>query len=285
MDEGSCKTMPSKIEIIKKRRSVRTYLEDPIENEMKDILRIIGSPKTGPFGNDIRMKLLNFSDLERDEIKDMGTYGMIKGAKHFVLSAIIESEHVYEDCGFVFEKIILELTDLDLGTCWMGGTFNRASFAAKMGLSINEILPIISPVGYPAKRMSLKESMIRKAIGADKRKSWEKIFFSDNLGVSLPQKDAGEYGPALESVRLAPSASNKQPWRIVRENKSFHFFLQRTKGYQRILGSIDLQKVDMGIAMSHFELACSELNLNGSWKTEKPNIDSQNMEYIVSWIV
>jgi nitroreductase len=277
--------MPSIIETIKKRRSVRTYLEDPIEDEMENVLKIIETPKKGPFGNEIRLKLLNFSELERNEIKDLGTYGMIKGAGHFILSAINESERIYEDCGYVFENIILQLTDLDLGTCWMGGTFNRASFAAKMGLSAGEILPIISPVGYPAKKMSLKESMIRKAIGADKRKSWGKIFFSENFAVSLSKNKTGEYTSALESLRLAPSASNKQPWRIVKEGKNFHFFLKRTKGYGRVLGSIDLQKVDMGIAMSHFELSCKELNLAGSWKFEKPGFKSQNIEYIVSWIV
>lgn len=276
--------MPSIIETIKKRRSVRTYLKKPVENEMDSVLKIIESPKIGPFGNEIRLKLLNFSELERNEIKTMGTYGLIKGARHFILSAISESERVYEDCGYSFEKVILELTDLDLGTCWMGGTFNRASFASMMELSANEILPIISPVGYPAQKMSLKESMIRKAIGADKRKPWDKIFFSGNFAVSFTQDDAGKYAEALESVRLAPSASNKQPWRIVKENNAFHFFLKRTKGYGRVLGTIDLQKVDLGIAMSHFELSCKELELTGSWKTEKPDIDFQNMEYIVSWI-
>ncbi|MEE9151482.1 MAG: nitroreductase family protein [Thermoplasmata archaeon] len=277
--------MSSIIETIKKRRSTRTYLEEPIENEMENILKIIESPKKGPFGNDIRLKLLNFSELERSEIKHLGTYGMIKGAGHFILSAITESERVYEDCGYSFEKIVLELTDLDLGTCWMGGTFKRASFADKMELSANEILPIISPVGYPARKMSLKESMIRKTIGANKRKPWDKIFFSGNFAVHLTQDDTEEYAQVLESVRLAPSASNKQPWRIVKESNAFHFFLKRTKGYQRVLGTIDLQKVDMGIAMSHFELSCQELNLAGSWNTEKPNIESQDMEYIVSWIV
>jgi nitroreductase len=278
-------SMPSIIDTIKKRRSVRTYHEDPVEHEIENILKIIESPKRGPFGNEIHLKLLNFSDLERNEIKNMGTYGMIKGAKHFILSAISESERVYEDCGYSFEKVVLELTKLDLGTCWMGGTFNRASFASKMDLSENEILPIISPVGYPAQKMSLKESMIRKAIGADKRKPWEKIFFLGNFAVPLSQEDPGEYATAVESVRLAPSASNKQPWRIVKEGKNFHFVLKRTKGYGRVLGSIDLQKVDMGIAMSHFELACKELNLTGSWKTEIPEFKFRDMEYVVSWIV
>ena len=67
-------------------------------------------------------------------------------------------------------------------------------------------------------------------------------------------------------VRLAPSASNRQPWRIIagRSRKDFHFFLERTPGYNnnRFVKS-DLQRVDMGIAMCHFELAMKESGFNG----------------------
>ena len=81
---------------------------------------------------------------------------------------------------------------------------------------------------------------------------------------------AGACGQALESVRLGPSASNRQPWRIVREGAAFHFFLPRTPGYDKMTGEIHLQEVDMGIAMCHFELAAEELGIGGNWKEAKP---------------
>jgi len=59
-------------------------------------------------------------------------------------------------------------------------------------------------------------------------------------------------------VRIAPSASNKQPWRIVKIEGAWHFFLERTKGYGdgiifKLLKLADIQRLDMGIAMCHFE--------------------------------
>jgi hypothetical protein len=85
---------------------------------------------------------------------------------------------------------------------------------------------------------------------------------------------------------LRQSASNKQPWRIIkdRDQNSFHFYLKRTPGYENIVKNIKLQNVDMGIAMCHFDLSAKELGLKGDWNVNSPQIKSDDMEYIVSWI-
>jgi hypothetical protein len=92
-------------------------------------------------------------------------------------------------------------------------------------------------------------------------------------------------------VRLGPSASNKQPWRVVVCGSVFHFYLERTPGYpgglaKRLLRIDDLQRVDMGIAMSHFELTAKELGLNGRWEDNDPKMElpSPQVEYTASWI-
>jgi hypothetical protein len=48
----------------------------------------------------------------------------------------------------------------------------------------------------------------------------------------------------------------------------------------------DLQRVDMGIAMCHFELASDELGLTGRWATAEPAIKKpdDSTEYVASWI-
>jgi len=86
-------------------------------------------------------------------------------------------------------------------------------------------------------------------------------------------------------VRLAPSASNRQPWRILKEKRSniFHFYLERAKIYAKAIKRIDMQKVDMGIAMCHFELAARELGLTGSWQQQGNQTNREDKEYIISW--
>ena len=90
----------------------------------------------------------------------------------------------------------------------------------------------------------------------------------------------------LEAGRLAPSTVNGQPWRILKAEGQnlFHFYLQRKRTYERIPG-VDLQRIDMGIAMCHFELTAQELNLRGRWEIKERGIEPvpPKMEYVVSW--
>ncbi len=86
------------------------------------------------------------------------------------------------------------------------------------------------------------------------------------------------------NLRLAPSASNKQPWRVLRDDSSgdFHFYLSRALGYTLLRG-ISLQDIDMGIAMCHFELTARELGITGKWMVDDNAPKSESLDYIVSW--
>jgi hypothetical protein len=91
-------------------------------------------------------------------------------------------------------------------------------------------------------------------------------------------------------VRQAPSASNKQPWRIIRQGGAWHFYLLRTRGYGaglagKIMKLDDIQRVDMGIAMCHFDLTAQERFLFGEWAIREPRLEGPDAgaEYVVSW--
>ena len=126
---------------------------------------------------------------------------------------------------------------------------------------------------------------------ANRRFPVEQLFFADEFGNPLVMDAAGEYAHPLEMVRRAPSASNKQPWRIVQVGNAWHFYLQRTKGYGkgtllfRMLRLADLQRVDIGIAMCHFELTARSLGLRGRWIEEDPKLKlKENIEYTITWV-
>ena len=46
---------------------------------------------------------------------------------------------------------------------------------------------------------------------------------------------------------------------------------------------IQIQNIDMGIAMCHFEFAAKELNLSGEWIVSKPELDAGKFKYIITW--
>jgi hypothetical protein len=132
---------------------------------------------------------------------------------------------------------------------------------------------------------------MRWGAGANNRKPRQELFFKNTFGQPLSPEDSKEWNTPLEMVRLGPSASNRQPWRIVKqaEGYTFHFYLQRTKRYQtrnRILfGMADLQRVDMGIAMCHFETTAVDLGLSGQWHFGEPDIGQlpEQTSYVASW--
>jgi len=284
--------MESMIEAINKRVSVRSYADHPIEQDKKqEMINLLESTNEGPFANKVRFNLIDFSEMDKNEIRSLGTYGFISGAKLFIVSAVkdgfgeMDGARALVDLGYCFEKIILSATNMGLGTCWLGGTFKRANFAKRVNASEDEIVPAISPIGYARDRRTIREMAVRRFANSDHRKPWDELFFDGNLNSPLSKESAGAYAVPLECVRLGPSASNNQPWRVVyqKPERAFHFYLKRTLGYNKINGKMDLQLVDMGIAMCHFELSAKEKGLVGRWEVAKPGLDTGDAEYIVTW--
>ena len=274
------------IETIHRRYSCRDYSPRPIEPSVFEPLKnAVPSETVGLFGTRMRFKILDLSHSEREELKTLGTYGFIKGATLFLAAAVSPGPMDMVDFGHAMERIILKATELGLGTCWMGLTFNKGGFTRKMGLLPDEILPVVVPVGYPTDKQSLRQGFIRFMVRSNSRKKWSDLFFDGSPENTLTENSAGPYKTAIECVRVAPSASNKQPWRLVMEEnrKTFDCYLERTPNYMKNKGLADLQKVDMGIALCHFEVAAEVLNLEGQWQQRPPKVVPKTWEYIASW--
>jgi len=271
-------------DLIRKRSSWRSYSEQPVETEKKESLDAFFEGLETPFwGNKSRFMLVDVGPPGKGRMK--GTYGMIKGAGTFIAGAVKRGPRDMEDYGYLFEKIILFATDLDLGTCWMGLTFARGPLAERIRLSPKETIPAVSPLGYAASRRTLSDTVARAGAGSSKRKPWRQLFFDSDWNTELSKNAAGPYEVPLEMVRLGPSATNKQPWRIIRRDDAYHFFLQRSPGLKKLTSSADMQRLDMGIAMCHFELTAREQGLDGSWDEKEPKISLPNKcEYVVSWV-
>jgi nitroreductase len=276
------------IGIIKERSSRRSYTPQPVEAEKLGALRDFFAALEGPFGGGARFVILDTTGWGEGKINALGTYGTIQGAKLFIVGIIQRGEHDMEDFGYQFEKIILRATDLGLGTCWIGGVFNRSGFADKAGVREDEVLPAITPLGYATQKRSIADSITRWSAGSKNRRPWRQLFYHGSFETGLPDGAAGQYQGPLEMLRLGPSASNRQPWRVVKEQGRdiFHLYLRRSKGYDMLIRAVDLQRIDMGIAMSHFELTAREQGLGGRWEKMPPSLSPlpERTAYVRSWV-
>lgn len=238
------------MEAIKTRRSVRNYTGVRLSEEHKTkLLHYIQDEKklTGPFGNKIHIVYKEVRDTNRKE--KLGTYGFIKNAPAYLINICHNNQENMIDLGFVFENLILFLQSNGVNTCWLGGTFHRKKLQLEQNFSGDEFIPVISPVGYSADSQHLVERIVRKGARSDSRKNFDDLFFYNDFKHRIVDPESRDL---LEYLRLAPSASNKQPWRVVICDTAIaHFFIDRTPKYGNSLG-YDIQMVDMGIALSHY---------------------------------
>ncbi len=265
---------------VRARRSIRTYDRQPLNTQDKDSLFAYMETIANPFSVDIPFR---YAQAATGEGERLGTYGVIKGATEFIGAAVTDGELVLEALGYSFERLILFATSLGLGTCWLGGTFHRGRFYEAMDVQPGQILPVISPIGYPAGQKRMIDSIFRTVAGSDRRKGWDELFFQNTFSYPLTRENAGEYSFPLEMLRLAPSASNHQPWRIVKVENAFHFY--EMKAARTTAFGFDMQRIDMGIAACHFHLAVLEGALPGHF--ERLNAaapETATAQYAFSWV-
>lgn len=277
-------------DLIRTRFSCRSYEDKPVHPDLlAKMEHFIQTSLQPPFASAVRFIIAAASDSARLELKNLGTYGYIIGSPAFIIGVVKEGEKGLEDFGYTLTQIILCATDLGLGTCWLGGTFTRSSFNKKIATAKDEVFPAVVALGYPALHPGAASNLIRRVIGAERRIQWETLFFNGTFGKSLLAEDAEAYSVPLEMLRLAPSASNKQPWRVLLQSNNLHFFLKRNPGYpgflvKSLLHVEDMQRVDMGIAMCHFELSAREQGLKGKWVYSEPSLElPEHTEYISTW--
>lgn len=264
------------LDMIRARRSVRTFDGSALRDE--DARKILHCAETAdnPYAIPIEWRIL--------DAKESGLSSqVIVGTDAYIAGKMRRAPHAEEAFGFSFETVALYAGSLGVGTTCIAGTMDRAAFEKAMELDKSEIMPCISPLGSPAGKMSLRESLMRKGVRADSRLSFGELFFDGSFDTPLDPEKAGKLKEALEAVRLAPSAVNKQPWRLILRGDRVHFYEKRSRGFVSADGW-DTQKIDMGIALCHFALAAEACGLGPVFTLDDPGL-SPDAEYVASYIV
>lgn len=271
-----------------RRNSVRTYSPDLPEGEILErVKRIVEKTRKGPFGNFYSMTLFDINDEQSRDLGQMTSYGIIKNASLYFSGYCSGDDHSIIDFGYCFEEVILELTALELGTCWLGGTFGRGFVAARLGLPEGKVIPAVSPVGYIGEKKALADHITRFVARSENRKTHSKFIFRHKGDSELVPLNSGDLESplyeALEAVRFGPSASNRQPWRMVIDNNLIHFYCEYNKAYNAVIRGFKIQALDMGIALCHFVKAAEELRMGGKPLYSDPRLENLKWKYILSW--
>jgi hypothetical protein len=160
----------------------------------------------------------------------------------------------------------------------MGGTFKKSDFARQVNLQPNEILRIVSPVGYIKDQKRFVDTIMGSDRKHTSRKPFKENFYDGYFDKHLTEDNAGIFREPLEMIRLAPSANNRQTWRVILNNGMLHFYHHESM--------IDFSKIDLGIALCHFDFMCKELKIAGKFEvlTKVKNISIRKDKYSVTWM-
>lgn len=181
------------------------------------------------------------------------SYGMFSGVQHYVGlidrlgaagdPAVYRASPDTEKMGYYGEKLVLQVVMLGIGTCWVGGTFDRK--ACPFRLKDGEMASCTIVLGKTAEKQSMKEKLIR-GVTHRKTKSAEELYQA-----SGPVPDWFING--IRAVQKAPSAVNRQPVQFSYRDGTVTAAVQTPEDVGTAL--------DLGIAKLHFEIGAG----GGSW--------------------
>lgn len=252
------------------RHSARTFTGKAVEPDLLDRLESFTDALPG---RDTARVVLIRDFPEGVFTGIVGSYGKVVGAPSGLVIIGRDTEFSFqESAGYLGEAAILEATAVGLGACWVAGFFNRELTEGLVELGCGEKVLAVSPLGYPQPRPRAGERVLKRIVGAHKRRPVEEIApgFDDETWPAWAAQ-------GVRLARAAPSAVNRQPWefRLELESATAGAYAGPTgamtisaveRGHE---GSIS-RRLDCGIAMLHFEVGARLMGTTGRWESLEP---------------
>ena len=220
--------------MIPRRRSVRAYKAEAIAPAVLDDLRafMAGLVPLIP-GAKVEGRIIPTSH---------GNFMQKWKTPHFIAIFSDGSDDALLNVGFMYQQLDLYAQSLGLGTCWVGLGSLTNDEPVPEGMKLAVMMAIGIPDGVPERTPA---DFRRKAM----------------------QELADQPDDRLEALRLAPSATNSQPWFVTHDGDTLHIWREELGLIkQRTLGRMN--KIDIGIGLCH--LYAENPQTFRFWREENP---------------
>ena len=222
---------------IYKRKSIRKYKEEKLSGEeLKEITDFLKQTKELYPEINYEAKIVN-----SESVKSL----LPIKAPHYLQFFSEEKEGYLLNAGFILQQLDLYLSSKGLGSCWFGMAKPKKEIIAESDLEY--VITLV--FGKPEE----KEASQRDSIEDFDRKPLSEI------------KEGNQHYDLLEAARLAPSATNGQPWYFIAESDQIHLY-QLEPNFIKKFFYEKMNKIDMGIALAHLWLAAEEKNKGFEFK-------------------
>ena len=220
--------------MIRRRRSVRAYRAERIDNAvLADLLRYMAGLVPLIPGVKVEGRIIP---------TDHGNFLQKWKTPHFIAIFSDGSDDGLLNVGFMYQQLDLYAQSLGLGTCWVGLGSLTGDEPAPKGMKLAVMMAVGIPDGVP-----------ERTLAEFRRKPMQEL---------TDQPDE-----RLEALRLAPSATNSQPWFVTHAGDTMHIWREELGIIkQRTLGRMN--KIDMGIGLCH--LYVEHPQTFRFWREENP---------------
>lgn len=232
------------LDLLKKRHSVRTFKNVPIEkdivNKLKAEITLINTHESG----------LNFQLILNDDKPFNGffkSYGTFVNAKNYVAAVVdTDSQNAYERAGYFAQKFVIKALEIGIASCFVGGTYDPKSVDVRLRAS-EKILCLIV-LGYPLEKKRLGERLLVNLVHLKKMEP--KDFFIPNSEYEYSLSQFPDLSVGLEAIACAPSSVNKRPTRV---------FIGENNDRKCLCAKVDDSNkknlIDLGIAKFNYNYA------------------------------
>jgi len=241
--------------IIFKRKSIRNYDLSPLDEDTLEGISEALSNLT-PLYSDIKteIKIVSSDDVNQRII--------MKKAPHYLAVFSEDKKGYLTNAGFMLQQMDLLFSANGIGSCWQGIPIPYRNVLKSSDLKF----VILIAFGKPS------EPLYRNSISEFKRKPLKKI------------SDIEVMDELLEPVRLAPSATNSQPW-FFRGDESIIRAYSIKPNFLKAMIANKFILIDMGIAIYHLKVAAEHLDKNPDIFIEENEEENspKGYEYIVTF--
>lgn len=268
--------MMSLYEAIYNRKSTRNYSKKSLSKDMLQNIKNEISLTDKLFqDSEVSLQIRSGEEMEDFVSGLIGSYGKIE-APHYIIAFTSEDRKNLVNLGYVLEKIVLEITRLEVATCWMGSHFDEEELKEEFSTSKGMTPQVLVAFGEPGEG----EVALREDPDEAKRKDLSEIILGE---IGEVPKDWVEI---IDAAKMAPSAMNSQPWRFEVGEGGTHLFIKSGEGIMNKLGETfgnlgEMNRIDAGIALRHVKIAANHFPKGIEFEKVK-GMKMKNLSYIIS---
>ncbi|MDD5898754.1 MAG: nitroreductase family protein [Clostridia bacterium] len=261
--------------LIQNRKSVREFANKKVPASVLEELEGYHRQQCKRLLPGLKTELRIFGADAGAALEEAAGYNQfVIGAPQYLVLLSEKHEHAEENAGYVMEDLVLKLTDMDLGTCWL--TFTDSA-RVKQALQIDSGLDVAAIIGFgygvKAKKRILLNILSMSNVDAsakrhyfDPKRSVNDMVYINAWGNQTGlDEQIGFYEDvlweSLYAASLSPSYLNRQAYGFVIRDGNI-ILVSRPDAYNtQIDGDLSL-----GIALLHFTGVASNWTGRVEWQ-------------------